>query len=109
MSKRALRPMLRHWFRYLFSFRYRFEVEYDALMARREEDREPPEPFTVDHPSLAGYSPGYRAMRVRVHNGGERGPCHVARRGGRHVRVYPGDPEFDPARAKFRTIPRLCW
>lgn len=89
-----------HCLRYLFSFRYRFEVEYDALMARRLADREPPEPFTVDHPSLAEFSPGKRAMLVRVHNGGERGPCHVARRNGISLRVYPGDPEFDPARAK---------
>jgi len=102
MSKRALRPMLGHWFRYLFSFRYRFEVEYDALMARREEDREPPEPLTVDHPSLAGYSPGKRAMYVRIANGEDPGPSHIARRSGIPVRVYPGDPEFDPVRAKSR-------
>lgn len=106
MSKRALRPMLLHWFRYLFSFRYRFEVEYDALMVRHEENREPPEPFTVDHPSLAEYSPGKRAMLVRVHNGGDPGPRHVVRRNGVAVRVYPGDPEFDPARAMSPPPPR---
>jgi hypothetical protein len=100
MSKKPIRGTIVHWCRYLFSVSYRFEVEYDALMARRLADCEPPEPFTVDHPSLAEYSPGKRAMLVRVHNGGERGPCHVARRNGVPVRVYPGDPEFDPSRAE---------